>query len=260
MSVLCLTTPETDLVQLGANAWPRFDKIERVDGPQALDRLRACSGAADTTWLLQWDAQGPSPSDLRQALRGVKQHVRVLVLLPIAAGHSEAVAWLDAGADRCLSWPCPPELLAAMLRALLRPIAPWASRISQFGDLRFDHEAMTLNCNEQRIALTQREAEVMSLLMRRAGKMVTNHDILLHMAKGQPCVLRPATVQLYVHRVNRKIEPSGVHVGCVKRVGYGLMVKPEAAAAELDAVWALPAVSAHRPFSNQSFLGNTARV
>jgi hypothetical protein len=109
---------------------------------------------------------------------------------------------------------------------------------------------MTLLCNEHRIALTQREAQVMSLLMQRVGKMVSINEVLLHMAKGASCVLRPAAVQLYVHRINRKIEPYGLHVNCVKLLGYRLIVKPKASPSELSTVWGPYAVSAHRPFAN----------
>ena len=127
---------------------------------------------------------------------------------------------------------------------------PWESRVSQWGSLRFDHDAMTLFCEDQRIALTQREAEVMALLIRRVGQWVTNREISMHMSHGLPGVLRPATVQLYVHRINRKIAPHGWHVHCVKRVGYGLKFQPASAAAAIRVATELPAATAHRPFAS----------
>lgn len=250
MQALWVTASSSDAIPLGADGWPRFDQMERVDGSQALERLRVPAPATDTTWLLQPDAQGPGPDDLRQALLGVKCNLRVLVLPHVPQGHPEIAAWLDAGADRCLPRPCPPQVLAAMLRAVHRSVLPVGQPVSHLAGLRFDHEAMTLHDGEQRIALTQREAKLMSLLIRRVGKWVTHQEIRMHMAQGGAPALRPAAVHLYVHRVNRKIGAHGLHVDCVKRVGYGLVFRSEATQRASDGAGARPVLQAHRPFSN----------
>lgn len=249
---LWVTASPSGSLALGLGDGLRFGQVERVEWSQAVQRLAVPAPTSDTLWVLQCSAQGPSPDDLRQALRGVMRPLRVLVLPPVAHGHPQVAAWLDAGADRCLPSPCPPELLGAMLRALRRSVVHGGNRVSHFAGLRFDHEAMTLHGGEQRIALTQREAELMSLLIRRVGKWVTNQEILMHMAKGRAPVLRPAAVQLYVHRVNRKIAAHGLHVDCVKRVGYGLVIRPVATQQPSAEAWAWPALCAHRPFANQA--------
>lgn len=250
---LWVTAHTANLFPSAANDWPCFDQMARVDGLQALALLRVPAAATDTTWILQCADQGPSPDDLRQALSAAKRHVRVLVLPHVAAGHPQVAAWLDAGADRCLPSPCPPEVLAAMLRALHRSAVPGTARVSHFAGLRFDHEAMTLHDGEQRIALTQREAELMALLIRRVGKWVASQDILMHLSQGRGLRLQPSAVQLYVHRVNRKIEAHGLHVDCVRRVGYGLVARPASTQEASTVARAWPGLSAHRPFSNPSW-------
>jgi DNA-binding winged helix-turn-helix (wHTH) protein len=250
---LWVTASSSESLVLGLGDGLCFDLVERVDWSQALQRLAVSAPTTDTLWVVQCGVQGPCPEDLRQALRGVMRPLRVLVLPRVVHGHPQVAAWLDAGADRCLPSPCPPELLGAMLRALRRSVVHGGHRVSHFAGLRFDHEAMTLHGGEQRIALTQREAELMSLLIRRVGKWVTNQEILVHMAKGAAPVLRPAAVQLYVHRVNKKIAAHGLHVDCVKRVGYGLVVQPAATQQASAEGWALPVLCAHRPFANPSW-------
>jgi DNA-binding winged helix-turn-helix (wHTH) protein len=257
---LWVTASSSEPLALGLGDGQRFDPVERVDWSQALQRLAVPAPTTDTTWVLQCGSQGPRPDDLQQALRGVVRPLRVLVLPLVAHGHPQIAAWLDAGADRCLPSPCPPELLGAMLRALHRSAVPGGHRVSHFAGLRFDHEAMTLHGGEQRIALTQREAELMSLLIRRVGKWVTNQEILVHMAKGAAPVLRPAAVQLYVHRVNKKIAVHGLHVDCVKRVGYGLVARPVATQQASAEGWTLPALCAHRPFANQALQAQSPGV
>jgi len=256
MRTLWLSSSETDLLQQGPNAWPRFDKVEHIDWPQVSGRLRSQSAANNTIWVLQMGGLNCSPALLRHVLLQAKMKVWVVVLLPCDR-QSEIVEWLDAGADRCEVWPCQPALLAAVLRSLHRRSFALDCGISQFASLSFDHAAMTLFCNEHRVALTQREAQVMSVLMQRVGKIVSNQEISLHMAHGESCVLRPAAVQLYVHRINRKIEPYGLHVHCVKQVGYGLAVKPQPMPNELSTVWGCAAVSAHRPFPSLAAHDNT---
>ena len=247
MRALWLSSAETDLLQQGPDAWPRFDKVEHIDWPQALGRLRSQSATNNAIWVLQVDGLDHSPAGLRQCLLEAKLKVWVVVLLPFDR-RSETVEWLDAGADRCVALPCQPALLAALLRSLHRRSFALDCGISQFASLSFDHAAMTLFCDEHRVALTHREAQVMSVLMQRVGKMVSNHEISLHMAPGESCALRPAAVQLYVHRINRKIEHYGLLVNCVKQVGYGLAIKPPLMPNELSKVWGCAAVSAHRPF------------
>ena len=259
MRALWLSLSETDLLQQGPNAWPRFDKVEHIDWPQVSGRLRSQSAANNTIWVLQMGGLNCSPALLRHVLLQAKMKVWVVVLLPCDR-QSEIVEWLDAGADRCEVWPCQPALLAAVLRSLHRRSFALDCGISQFASLSFDHAAMTLFCNEHRVALTQREAQVMSVLMQRVGKIVSNQEISLHMAHGESCVLRPAAVQLYVHRINRKIEPYGLHVHCVKQVGYGLAVKPQPMPNELSTVWGCAAVSAHRPFPSHSAHAHTTWV
>ena len=90
----------------------------------------------------------------------------------------------------------------------------------------------------------------MALLVRRVGQWVTNQEISVHMSRGLSGLLRPGAVQLYVHRINRKIAPHGWHVDCVKRVGYGLKCQPASAPAGLRADTELPAALAHRPFAS----------
>ena len=259
MRALWLTLSEPDLLQQGSLAWPRFDKVEHIDWPQSLVRLRSQSAANNTIWVLKVGGLNCSPARLRQGLLQAKIKVWVVVLLPFDR-QSETADWLDAGADRCVAWPCHPALLAAQLRALHRRSFALDCGTSQFASLSFDHAAMTLFCNEHRVALTQREAQVMSVLMQHIGKMVSNHEISLHMAQGKFCTLRPAAVQLYVHRINRKIEPYGLHVNCVKQVGYGLTVKPALMPNELSNVWGCAAVSAHRPFPSHTEHANAPWV
>lgn len=249
MSALCLSVQDAPLSEQLLALWPEQHLSQTLPWSEALQRLQDPQATPIAVWVLSVDAaHGPDRRELQQAWAGGLPQSRVLVLLPQAL-HSEASAWLDMGVDRCLRAPCDPREVAAMVRALARHSWAPVCEVSEWAGLSFDHRAMTLSQGDQRIALTQREAELMALLMRRIGKIVTSQDLLLQLGRGASQPFRPAMVQLYVHRVNRKIAPHGLHIDCVKRVGYVLRASAEPPAQPLWTAWPapLPAAPALRP-------------
>ena len=249
MSDLYLSVSDAALRERLTALWPAPQRVRPTPWTQALPRMKGGRAAPSAVWVLEVDAShGPGLQALRQAWSGGLPDARVLVLLP-EAWHSQAPAWLDSGVDRCLLLPCDPAVVAAMVLALARPLRPPVCEISQWASLCFDHRAMTLYQGDQRIELTQREAEVMSLLMRRTGKIVSCQELLQHLGRGPSGPFRTSMVQLYVHRVNRKIAPHGLHIDCVKRVGYVLRARSEDPAHPLWTAWAasLNARQAVRP-------------
>ena len=239
MNALCLSVQDQDLREALTRDWPGPTPVLCLPWAQALQQPSSSTHPA--VWVLEVDAvHGPDLRALQQAWAGALPKARVLALLPPAL-HSQASVWLDAGVDRCVCAPCEPRAVAAMVRALARRGSPPVSELSAWAGLSFDHRAMTLHRDEQRIALTQREAELMSLLMRRIGMIVPSQELLLQLGRGDRPAIRPAMVQLYVHRVNRKIAPHGLHIDCVKRVGYVLRVGgAEAPAQPLWTAWSQP--------------------
>ena len=84
----------------------------------------------------------------------------------------ERVASLDAGADDCLVNPADNDEIAARLRALLRRPGRDCCRRSHVGGLVFDVAARRLHHHDVEVPLTHKEAELLELLMRRAGTVV----------------------------------------------------------------------------------------
>ena len=173
-------------------------------------------------WVLEPDLQeGPQPPALAQALQDCLGRPHTLVLLP-EAGMPDSAPWLDAGADRCVPANSPPELIQAMVHAMLRRCQGMAASVSVFGPLRFDHVSQTLFQGERRIWLTCRETQVAALLFRSSLQRIHAADVLKALGTGAAQTANKALVALYVHRVNRKIRPHGVQIDAIRGFGYRL--------------------------------------
>src|SRR3546814_16009984 len=84
----------------------------------------------------------------------------------------DRVTGLDAGADDYVVKPVEIDELAARIRALLRRPGPRGQPVLEAGNLQFDTAARTARCGECAIDLSRREADLLELLLRRAGTVV----------------------------------------------------------------------------------------
>ena len=243
MTALCLSAPSAPLARWLAWAWPEAWATQALDWPSAAAQVQSQGGL----WMLQPDTlAGPRPEELARFWRATAAAdpapapgPLLLVLVPSHLGHGLA-SWLDAGADRCLPSDSPPALVMAMLQAMARRLQPPAP--TAFGPLRYDHASRTLWVQQQRVALTRRETQLLHLLMQAGMRLVRSADIVR--ALGEPAGAVPRRpgnwASLHVHRLNRKLQPHGVKVEWVQRYGYGLrLLAPQVPAhsAEPPALW-----------------------
>lgn len=234
MTPLYLSAPSPQLAQWLTWPWPPGWVAQALDWPSAA----ACVQTQGGLWVLQPDdLAGPGPEDLARfwaaptsADPPTGPERRLLVLLP-PARWPQPVAWLDAGADRCLPGDSPRELVLAQARALQRRLRPTLPTV--FGPLRYDHSSRTLWADQQRVALTRRETQLLHVLMQAGLRLVPSADIVRALGDPQsPSPRRPGNwASLHVHRLNRKLQPHGVKVEWVQRLGYGLRLLASSAAA-----------------------------
>ncbi|HMB56482.1 MAG TPA: response regulator [Arenimonas sp.] len=115
--------------------------------------------------------------DVLRELRGWSK-VPVIVL-SVRAGEAGKVAALDAGANDYVTKPFGVQELSARLRGLLR-LQPEEEAASVFDDgrLRIDLGRRQVNRGEEVIALSRKEWSLLALLMRHAGRVVTQPQLL----------------------------------------------------------------------------------
>ncbi|HID4611915.1 TPA: transcriptional regulator TctD [Pluralibacter gergoviae] len=154
-----------------------------------------------------------------QRLRKRKQTLPVLLLTARSAG-AERVAGLNAGADDYLPKPFELEELDARLRALLRRSEGRVQEVQQLGELAYHDEGYFL-LRGQRLALTPREHALLTVLMYRRQRPVSRQQLFEQVFSLSDDV-SPESIELYVHRLRKKLHDSDVRIATLRGLGYVL--------------------------------------
>lgn len=154
---------------------------------------------------------------LRQ-VRRQNQHTPV-VILSARENTPDRILGLDLGADDYVPKPFNLEELEARIRAVTRrAIARRGSDIS-IGDLRLSLSERVAYVGGRTATLLPREFAVLECLLLRHGRVVSKRQ-LLEQITGWDADLSESAVEIYVHRVRRKIEGSGCIIRTLRGFGY----------------------------------------
>ena len=164
--------------------------------------------------------------EVLKRLRARRSKVPVLILT-VRDSVDDRVAGLDLGADDYLTKPFELSELEARVRALIRRSHSNASSEIVHGPLRLDTVGRRLFCNDVPLDLSARELSVVELLLLREGRVVTKQQIVDHLYGWEDNSSSNA-VEVFVYRLRKKLETSGVDIRTVRGMGY-LIEKPNAA-------------------------------
>jgi two-component system KDP operon response regulator KdpE len=112
-------------------------------------------------------------------VREVRQWTEAPIILVSAVGEEkEKIAALDAGADDYVTKPFAIGELLARLRAVLRRAGPAIEPVLEIGELRVDLENRSVTMAGRPVHLTPHEFDLLRLLSRNEGKLLTQKTIL----------------------------------------------------------------------------------
>ena len=150
-------------------------------------------GAKDDYELVILDVMLPG-GDGRKVLRRIRMNSQVPVIMLTARGdETDRIAGIEAGADDYLPKPFSPCELVARIRAVLRRKGTAAlPEAFEIGDLHIDSRTRRVVQNGAAIELTGAEFDILFLLVRAAGR-VLSRDEIAEEALGRP--VRPARSQ-----------------------------------------------------------------
>jgi two-component system response regulator TctD len=144
---------------------------------------------------------------------------RVPVLIFTARGSvDDRIKGLDLGADDYLPKPFVLAELEARLKALLRRSAGQNPEI-RLGELVYDSLSRMSTVRGETLSLTPRELGVLEALLARIGRPVSR-DSLFERIFSLERDARAEAIEIYVHRLRKKLDGSGVQITTVRGLGY----------------------------------------
>jgi two-component system OmpR family response regulator len=153
-----------------------------------------------------------------EVLKRLRKHNVTLPVL-ILSGREQSedkVIGLDLGADDYLVKPFSLSELQARVRALLRRGAGLAAPTLHYGELSFDTVARIASVGNNPLQLSLHETGVLEILLRRFGRVVSKEQLVEQLYNFDKEVSYNA-IEVYIHRLRKKLTGSGVEV----RTHYG---------------------------------------
>ena len=161
-----------------------------------------------------------------EVCRELRQWLSAPILVLSAVGdENEKIAALDAGADDYVTKPFSVDELLARLRAALRRTSPSREAVLEIGALRVDLERRLVMMDGRPVSLTPTEYDLLRLLARNEGKLLT-HPAILREVWGPAYREESNYLHVYVSQLRRKLEPDPArprYLLTVASVGYRLV-------------------------------------
>jgi two-component system, OmpR family, response regulator TctD len=176
--------------------------------------------------LLDLNIPGLSGKGVLRRLRERRDDVPVIILTA-AASLYQKVLCLEIGADDYLVKPVEIRELVARVKALLRRQVPGKANDIVCGDLHYDLRTGQFTLAGEDLALPPRERTLLETLMFKAGSTVSKQT-LIDSIFGLDDVPSADAIDLYMHRLRKKLQTAQATIITLRGVGYLLRTRDEA--------------------------------
>lgn len=156
--------------------------------------------------------------EILRLLRARKVPVSVLIITA-RSEVDDRIRGLDLGADDYLTKPFEMGEFDARVRALLRRSRADGLEILSCGSLSLDMVARRAYLNDQPLDLPRREFHLLEVLMSRHGRIISK-DQIIDSISDLDDELNPSAIEIYIHRLRKKLEAADVTIRTVRGVGY----------------------------------------
>ncbi len=143
--------------------------------------------------------------ELTKAIRRIA--ATPIIVLSVREGDRVKVTALDEGADDYLTKPFSLPELQARIRVHLRrgPAVAEFPKLLREGDLTMDTVAHTTFIREQELHLTPKEFDLLFLLLKNSGRVMT-HKVLLREIWGQAAESQPEYLRVLIGQLRKKLD------------------------------------------------------
>lgn len=163
-----------------------------------------------------------------ELLRRLRKRKLTLPILILTArdGVNDRIDGIEQGADDYLTKPFELREVEARIYGLIRRCYGGFNKKIACGDLTLDTSSHEVFVADKLISLSEREYGLLEILLLHAGKVVCKDRIAQRLAE-EGDALSDNAVEIYVHRLRKRLEPYQVSIRTVRGLGY-LLEKPDA--------------------------------
>lgn len=149
-----------------------------------------------------------------------------ILMLTAKSEVEDRITGLNAGADYYLTKPFDSRELLACIHALLRRQGGQVDEMS-YGNTTLDLSTCILSCGQKNIRLSDREFDVMRLLLQTKERNISKELLLLRIW-GFESNATENHVEVYVGFLRKKLQSIGsnIRIEAIRRQGYHLEVDP----------------------------------
>lgn len=180
------------------------------------DAEEALNQVAYDVVVLDINLPGRSGLELLRQLRS-KANALPVLLLTARDTVKERIEGLDAGADDYLVKPYDFEELLARIRALARRRGQPYRDVVRYRDLLVDFKGHTVNREGKPISISQREFDVLQILLEEQGRCLSKEQIGERMY-GWSEEIESNTIEVYVSSLRRKLGKD--YIRTLRGLGY----------------------------------------
>lgn len=170
--------------------------------------------------ILDLGMPGLDGLEVLERLRARDQRLPTLILTA-RDSLSERVLALNAGADDFLAKPFALAELEARLHALVRRARGSEHPRLCCGSLSFDVQKKQFSLGGEVLILSPREHAVLRVLIQHSGEPMSKQQILERVFSDDEDV-HPEAVEVFVHRIRKRLDGKGVRIVTMRGLGYAL--------------------------------------
>lgn len=156
-------------------------------------------------------------------LRRLRQQKLTIPIIILTARDdiNDRIKGIEQGADDYMTKPFELKELEARINALIRRCYGGFQSTIVIGALSLSTQDSQIYVDGEPLLLTPRENAVLELLMMHAGKVVCK-DRLAQRLSAEGDSLADNAIEVYIHRVRKRIEPYGLMIKTLRGLGYML--------------------------------------
>ena len=174
-----------------------------------------------------------------EVLRQMRRRSAIpVIMLTARTEHGDRITGLNAGADDYLAKPFSPDELLARIQAVLRRVGRLSAlkpEVLEANGVRLNSGTREVFCDTVPVEVTSIEYDILEVLIRSAGRVVSRDDLARFLYNRQANPLERA-LDVHVSHLRKKLERGRTLIRTVRGVGYLFALGDESSMREEQAV------------------------